>query len=100
MGPARHLNKGISKNLIKGSVQRDERGVLSCIIRELLVWDCGAGHSFFSGISCRLVFYIFPFPLVPAKSIGYKIVLWLNGGKQFDTLMYNLLVYHNQHLSS
>jgi len=73
--------------------------VVSSINPLLLVSDCGAGHSFFSGISCRLVFYIFPFPLVPAKSIGYKIVLWLNGGEQFDTLMYHLLVYYYQHLS-
>ena len=35
-----------------------------------MVWDCGGGPLFFSGISCCLVFYIFLFPLATAKFIG------------------------------
>jgi len=35
-----------------------------------MVWDCGAGHSFFSGFSCRLLICVFPFPLAKAKFIG------------------------------
>jgi len=37
-----------------------------------MVWDCGAGHFFFSGFSCLHLIGIFPFLLVTAKFIGKK----------------------------
>ena len=59
-----------------------------------MVWDCGAGHSFFSGISCRLLICVFPFPLAKAKFIGERKKNRQNHGKLLIALrLLELLVF-------
>jgi len=55
---------------LKGSFRRERRGVESILNRWLLLWDCGAGHFFSSGFSPHLVVNEFPFPVIPAQSVG------------------------------
>jgi len=57
----------------KGIVRRERRGVKSILNRQLLLWDRGAEHFFFSGFSPHLVVNKFPFPVIPAQSVGTLI---------------------------
>ena len=77
--------------LLKGSVRPDELGVENGINRQIIERHFGAGHSFSSGISCRLYICIFPFPPCIVQCIGKMKKNRRNGGKlsqRFISLSY------------